>query len=327
MKSSDLNDKEQSEFRRHSVGFVFQFFNLLPTMTAWENVAVPRLLDGERMSKVKSHALDLLALVGLAERAEHRPSELSGGQMQRVAVARALMMNPPLILADEPTGNLDTKTGAAIMALLTDIAHQDRRSVVMVTHNLDAASIDRSGDHAYGRPHRLGRAGRRVAMIVDRMRVFNMREWRRHPGRTVLSLVVVAISAMLLVAVFGIAGSITGSADRFVAGIGGNASLEVSGVTDTGLPEAVRLDVAKVPGVAAAVPMLRTSIGPASERVVLLGVDESINAMQSDLQRAVHDSDRPVSDGSGYASRSAPRRDMRWVTPLPSATGGRRSRP
>jgi putative ABC transport system ATP-binding protein len=140
----DLNDKNQSEFRRHSVGFVFQFFNLLPTMTAWENVAVPKLLDGARMSKVKSHALDLLALVGLAERAEHRPSELSGGQMQRVAVARALMMNPPLILADEPTGNLDTKTGAAIMALLTDIAHQDGRSVVMVTHNLDAAqSTDR----------------------------------------------------------------------------------------------------------------------------------------------------------------------------------------
>jgi putative ABC transport system ATP-binding protein len=136
----DLNDKHQSEFRRHCVGFVFQFFNLLPTMTAWENVAVPKLLDGARMSKVKSRALDLLALVGLAERAEHRPSELSGGQMQRVAVARALMMDPQLILADEPTGNLDTKTGAAIMGLLTDIAHQDGRSVVMVTHNLDAAS-------------------------------------------------------------------------------------------------------------------------------------------------------------------------------------------
>jgi putative ABC transport system ATP-binding protein len=137
---SGLNDEKQSEFRRHSVGFVFQFFNLIPTMTAWENVAVPKLLDGARMSKVKSRALDLLELVGLAERAEHRPSELSGGQMQRVAVARALMMDPPLILADEPTGNLDTKTGAAIMALLTDVAHQDGRSVIMVTHNLEAAS-------------------------------------------------------------------------------------------------------------------------------------------------------------------------------------------
>ncbi len=131
-------------------------------------------------------------------------------------------------------------------------------------------------------------------MIVDRMRVFNMREWRRHPGRTMLSLVVVAISATLLVAVFGIAGSITESSDRFVAGIGGNASLEVSGVTDTGLTEAVRRDVLKVPGVAAVVPMLRTSIGPASERVVLLGVDESIRAMQSDLQRAVQDQIDPL---------------------------------
>ena len=136
----DLDDEQQSEFRRHSVGFVFQFCNPLPTMPAWENVAVPKLLEGARISKVKSRALDLLALVDLADRAEHRPSELSGGQMQRVAVARALMMDPPLVLADEPTGNLDSKTGAAIMALLTDIAHQHGRSVVMVTHNLEAAS-------------------------------------------------------------------------------------------------------------------------------------------------------------------------------------------
>jgi RND superfamily putative drug exporter len=136
----DLDDYQRSEFRRHSIGFVFQFFNLLPTMTAWENVAVPMLLDGARMSKAKPHALELLSLVGLADRAEHRPSELSGGQMQRVAVARALMMDPPLLLADEPTGNLDTKTGAAIMAMLSDVAHQQGRSVVMVTHNLEAAS-------------------------------------------------------------------------------------------------------------------------------------------------------------------------------------------
>ncbi len=139
-----LKDDEQSEFRRHSVGFVFQFFNLLPTMTAWENVAVPKLLDGGRMAGAKPRALELLAVVGLGYRAEHRPSEMSGGQMQRVAVARALMMDPPLILADEPTGNLDTKTGTAIMELLTDVAHQDGRSVVMVTHNLEAAaSTDR----------------------------------------------------------------------------------------------------------------------------------------------------------------------------------------
>ncbi len=140
----DLDDYEQSEFRRRSVGFVFQSFNLLPTMSAWENVAVPMLLDGVRMSKAKSRAMELLSMVDLADRAEHRPSELSGGQMQRVAIARALLMDPPLVLADEPTGNLDTKTGAAIMALLNDVAHQQGRCVVMVTHNLEAAaSTDR----------------------------------------------------------------------------------------------------------------------------------------------------------------------------------------
>ncbi|HEX2399922.1 MAG TPA: FtsX-like permease family protein [Mycobacterium sp.] len=131
-------------------------------------------------------------------------------------------------------------------------------------------------------------------MIIDRMRAFNLRELRRHPARTAMSLAVVAISATLLVAVFGIAGSITGSSDRLVAGIGGNATLEVSGVTDTGFPEALRQEVAMAPGVAAAVPMLRTSTGRPSERVVVLGVDESIRAMLSDLQRAIQDQIGPL---------------------------------
>ncbi|MEU2252711.1 ABC transporter ATP-binding protein [Nocardia xishanensis] len=137
-----LDDDRQSEFRRHHVGFVFQFFNLLPTLSAWENVAVPKLLDGTGLRATKDRALELLELVGLGDRVEHRPSELSGGQMQRVALARALVMDPPLILADEPTGNLDSKTGADIMALLARIAHDDQheRAVVMVTHNTEAAN-------------------------------------------------------------------------------------------------------------------------------------------------------------------------------------------
>ena len=147
-------------------------------------------------------------------------------------------------------------------------------------------------------------------MIVDRMRAFNLRELRAHPGRTSMSVVVVGISATLLVAVLGIAGSITGSSDRLVAGIGGNASLEVSGVTDTGFPEAVRGRRGEVPGVAAAVPMLRTSVGKPSERVLLLGVDDNVRAMLSDLQRAVQDQIGPlvtqpgrvaVGAGTGYA--------------------------
>jgi len=137
-----MTDEQQSTFRRHQVGFIFQFFNLLPTLTAWENVALPKLLDGKKLRQVRKDAVRLLTLVGLGNRIEHRPAEMSGGQMQRVAVARALMMDPPLILADEPTGNLDSSTGAAIMELLRHVARADGadRAVVMVTHNLDAAS-------------------------------------------------------------------------------------------------------------------------------------------------------------------------------------------
>jgi putative ABC transport system ATP-binding protein len=137
-----MTDDQQSTFRRHKVGFIFQFFNLLPTLTAWENVAVPMLLDGHKLKHVRQDAFQLLRLVGLGNRLEHRPAELSGGQMQRVAVARALMMDPPLILADEPTGNLDSATGAAILELLHNVAHDvgDERAVVMVTHNLEAAA-------------------------------------------------------------------------------------------------------------------------------------------------------------------------------------------
>lgn len=137
-----LGDEQQSRFRHHRVGFIFQFFNLLPTLSAWENVAIPKLLDGVRLGSAKPEAIRLLDRVGLGDRTQHRPAELSGGQMQRVAVARALMMNPPLILADEPTGNLDSATGASILALLAEVAHEDAqgRLVVMVTHNADAAA-------------------------------------------------------------------------------------------------------------------------------------------------------------------------------------------
>ncbi|WP_431958179.1 ABC transporter ATP-binding protein [Nocardia lijiangensis] len=132
-----FTDDAQSEFRRHKVGFVFQFFNLLPTLTAWENVAVPVLLDGGTLRQAKPRAMELLDRVGLAQRADHRPAQLSGGQMQRVAVARALIMDPPLVLADEPTGNLDSKTGTAVLELLGEICGDDR-AVVMVTHDMGA---------------------------------------------------------------------------------------------------------------------------------------------------------------------------------------------
>jgi putative ABC transport system ATP-binding protein len=136
-----LSEVEQSEFRRHRVGFIFQFFNLIPTMSAWENVALPRLLDGRSLRSAKAESIALLDRVGLGDRARHRPSELSGGQMQRVAIARSLIMSPRIVLADEPTGNLDSHTGESILQLLTEVAHEgDGRLVVMVTHDNKAAA-------------------------------------------------------------------------------------------------------------------------------------------------------------------------------------------
>jgi putative ABC transport system ATP-binding protein len=135
-----LSDKALATFRRTKLGFVFQFFNLLPTLCAWENVALPRLLDGTRLAHVRDHAVELLERVGLGQRVDHRPAELSGGEMQRVAVARALVMDPVLILADEPTGNLDSKSGEEVLDLLVRCTREDGRTVVVVTHNLAVAA-------------------------------------------------------------------------------------------------------------------------------------------------------------------------------------------
>jgi len=134
-----LSDAELTRFRRTELGFVFQAFNLLPTLSAWENVALPLLLDGARPRRVRGLARDLLAEVGLADRAGHRPSELSGGEAQRVAIARALANDPLLVLADEPTGNLDSATGAQILSLLAHRVAGRGRTLVMVTHDEAAA--------------------------------------------------------------------------------------------------------------------------------------------------------------------------------------------
>jgi putative ABC transport system ATP-binding protein len=135
-----LDDEALTAFRRHSLGFVFQFFNLLPTLSAWENVAVPRLLDGRRLRSLRPGAVALLERVGLGHRVDHRPAELSGGELQRVAIARALMGDPVLVLADEPTGNLDSASGDEVLDLLAACARVDGRTVVMATHDTEAAA-------------------------------------------------------------------------------------------------------------------------------------------------------------------------------------------
>jgi putative ABC transport system ATP-binding protein len=136
-----LGEDGRAAFRRKEVGFVFQTFQLLPTLTAVENVMVPLELRGERGAKAK--AAELLARVGLGERLEHYPVQLSGGEQQRVALARAFIHQPRLLFADEPTGNLDSVTGARLIELLFELNQAHRTTLVLVTHDLDLAARTR----------------------------------------------------------------------------------------------------------------------------------------------------------------------------------------
>jgi putative ABC transport system ATP-binding protein len=136
-----FSDDALSAFRRQRLGFIFQFFNLLPTLTAIENVGLPLLLDGKSMRDVAPKATELLKMIGLGHRLDHRPDQLSGGEMQRVAIARALVTDPVLILADEPTGNLDSKTGTSVLELLSRMTRERNHTILMVTHDPRAASF------------------------------------------------------------------------------------------------------------------------------------------------------------------------------------------
>jgi ABC-type lipoprotein export system ATPase subunit len=136
---SQMTDDEVTLFRRTKIGFIFQFFNLMPSLTALENVTLPLFLDGRAKDDADARAKTLLGKVGLEKRIGHLPEEMSGGEIQRLAIARALAFDPPILLADEPTGNLDSKTGEAILALLRRIQLEDGCTIVMVTHSKEAA--------------------------------------------------------------------------------------------------------------------------------------------------------------------------------------------
>lgn len=137
---SRMESDELAGIRNVEIGFVFQQFNLLPRLTAWENVALPLIYAGITKKEREERAREMLAKVGLGDRAHHKPNEISGGQSQRVAIARALINNPSIILADEPTGNLDTKTSIEIMDLFSKI-HEQGNTVVLVTHEEDIAKF------------------------------------------------------------------------------------------------------------------------------------------------------------------------------------------
>lgn len=138
---SRMSDKELTLFRRRKVGYIFQFFNLFPHLTVWENVALPLLLDGEPPGRIRGRIEEIVDAVGLTERMDHQPQALSGGEMQRVAIARALITKPEILLADEPTGNLDSRRGEAILNMIKDLSIKYKRTVILVTHDHHASSI------------------------------------------------------------------------------------------------------------------------------------------------------------------------------------------
>jgi putative ABC transport system ATP-binding protein len=158
---ADLSDDARTRLRREKIGMIFQTFNLMPTLTAMENVALPLRLQGAAKRDAAKRAAAMLERVGLGGRSTHRPDELSGGERQRVAVARALVFKPPVLLGDEPTGNLDSVTGAEILKLLDELQKEYASTLLIVTHNDDAASycdrvvtlhdgrISRDGPHVH----------------------------------------------------------------------------------------------------------------------------------------------------------------------------------
>jgi putative ABC transport system ATP-binding protein len=137
---TDLSDRQRTLFRRRRMGIIFQAYNLLPTLTARENIAVPLLVDGESTARINQRVGEMMDLVHLRDRADHRPQAMSGGEQQRVAIARALLNDPAVILADEPTGNLDSVNAVEIWMLLRRLAHELGKTVLMVTHEPTAAS-------------------------------------------------------------------------------------------------------------------------------------------------------------------------------------------
>jgi len=135
------DDATLTRLRRDHIGFVFQFFNLLASLSAEENVLLPALIARRADAAIRARARELLALVGLADRASHTPAELSGGQQQRVSIARALLLEPELLLADEPTGNLDTRSGRDVLNVLRGLSRAEGRTILMVTHDPSAAAV------------------------------------------------------------------------------------------------------------------------------------------------------------------------------------------
>ncbi len=219
---ADLSDDDLTRVRRDKIGFIFQFFNLLPTLSCLENVGLPLHLRGWPRQKVDERSRELLTLVQLGHRLNHLPEELSGGERQRVAIARALSIYPPIILADEPTGNLDTHTGEEILALVRDLHGRLGSTVVIVTHDMKVAeSCPRTIALRDGRI-----VAGRAAMIL--LRLISWPYFRKHVLRTILTVAGIVLGVAVFVGMHTANQSVLFAFSRTVDRIAGKTEIQVT---------------------------------------------------------------------------------------------------
>ena len=302
-----LTDDERTLVRRRRIGFVFQSFNLLPILTAEENVALPLELDGMPPTVAREKAGKMLELVGLEKRRNHLPGKLSGGEQQRVAIARALVIDPAIVLADEPTGNLDTANGKRIIAILRDLVDQHGQTLVLVTHDPGVAAHCRPGDLSGRRsgrsrgdqpgdpgpppPRELGRGGFGASGIGANgmsLRRYTTRAMFQRPGRTILTLLSIVIGVAAAVAIDVGTATTRESYQKMFATVTGKATLEITAAGGVNFDEKLLDVVQKTPGVVAASPVVEKptslTIGEKQIRLQIMGI-------KPELDRAVREYD------------------------------------
>ncbi len=259
-----LNDTERTLIRRRRIGFIFQAFNLLPTLTAVENVALPLELDGMSESDARERAWRALELVDLSDRHDHVPSMMSGGEQQRVAVARALVIQPAIVLADEPTGNLDSVNSAQVMRLLRDLVDSRGHTVIIVTHDNDiAAQADRTvhvrdgkledGDVLHLRRPAPSRC--EPKMMVNWK--FAWREVRQRPSRAILTLLSIVIGVAAVVAVTIASGTSSRVFDQIFKTVAGKAQVEIAAPIGSSFRETLAPEIRELPIVQAVAPLMK----------------------------------------------------------------------
>ena len=250
-----LSSDELTRIRRDKIGFIFQFFNLLPTLSCLENVAIPLHLRGWPRRKIDERARELLNRVKLGSRLDHLPDELSGGERQRVAIARALSVYPPILLADEPTGNLDSHTGADILRLMHDLHDDLGSTILIVTHERDRRGELPAHDIAERRSHRKGRA----PMIL--LRLITWPYVRKHLARTVLTLAGIVLGVAVFVGMHTANQSVLRAFYQTIDRIAGTTQLQIT-AGEPGFAEEILEKVQSHPDVRVAVPVIEAVVNP-----------------------------------------------------------------